>query len=87
MDIEDPDYVGDMDWLISGGDMAAKLVFEMHELGDRLPSSDAMIVRAGAGEILILRAVVRDLLASIDQSRISPTLRRRAQVAARGFTE
>ena len=67
--------------------MAGKTVSELHNLADRLPSSDAMIARAGAGEILILRSVVRDLLAAIDESRIPPGIRRRAQMSARGFSE
>lgn len=67
--------------------MAGKTVSELHSLADRLPSSDAMIARAGAGEILLLRSIIRDVLRNTDQSRMSPTLRRRAQSASLGFSE
>ena len=84
IEILDDDYIGDM---TGGYDVAGKLVHEMHALADRLPSSDAMVVRAGAGEILLLRSVVRDILNSVDQSRVAPALRRRAQAASQGFSE
>lgn len=67
--------------------MAGKQISELRELADRLPSSDAMAVRQAAGDLLVLRAVLRELLDRFDNGRIPPEIRRRAQLAAKGFSE
>jgi hypothetical protein len=67
--------------------VAGKLIHELHALADRLASSDAMTVREAAADILVLRAALRELLARVDNARLPPEIRRRAQMAAKGFSE